>query len=203
MVSVASLHLQRGSGDHCGAMRRQQVRRVVPRMSGSALELAGDFNILLDDELHDVRSVLGMRGAPYSEYSRDLARFKYHAVQDGAVRSMPGVRFDRVLYSGSVAVEVHMVGGGKVFSEGCAFILSDHAGLLAFIDVDDVHRLGLSAARQRRVALCRARDLESASEKSAGRRDAWLMKEKADHRRAVDLVQQARALVRGRAVRLD
>ena len=75
-----------------------------------------------------------------------------------------GDRFDQIWFKGKAWADGHMIGTFRCFCDGASFYLSDHFGLLGFIDIHSDYRgtgaKAVSAARQRRLELGRMR-LES------------------------------------------
>ena len=65
------------------------------------------------------------------------------------------------MYAGAMHAEAFLVAKGRVYSEGHSVTLSDHYGVLAFVDIHDAHSGTVDSAmdsRDRRGALTRIRD---------------------------------------------
>ena len=115
-----------------------------------------------------------------------------------------GQRFDRVFFSGAVSVYACLVGQYRFFCDGAEFFLSDHFGLLGFLDVHKAYGVCLGASgtavvRDRRAALARVRDREHLSEvqhckerERVGREEAAFRRVQAGDRDREELLKRSR-----------
>ena len=73
-----------------------------------------------------------------------------------------GLQKDRVLFGSRVWAEAHLVGQGKVYFGGSEFCLSDHFGVLAYVDVGKLYasaaKRDVVTARERRGQLRKLKD---------------------------------------------
>ena len=91
----------------------------------------------------------------YTGFSLDPKANRYLPEDQDAPR--PGQRFDRVFFSGALFGSSYLVGQCRQFKDGAEFCLSDHFGVLALLDVNDVYKgtSGQKIIRERRQALGR------------------------------------------------
>ena len=103
---------------------------------------------------------------------------------------MPKAVQDAVLFAGSLWVEAHVVGEARRFFDGAEFCLSDHFGLLCYVDVHNAYSLrskaGEMEARARRLRLVSLKDLA-------------VQKELVESRALLQLGREEQALARKRA----
>ncbi len=209
VLHVAALRLKAGPGDQNASARRAQLAALLECCVGDAVVLMGDMNVR-EEEMEGLCSARRLREALYVENSWDPGRTRYHPLQEGWSRYGPGAKFDRVLYRGSVAAELYVVGNSKVYCDGSGFYLSDHFGLMSMLDLDEVHSLGVQSGRVRRGILCRIRD-EAAFEESGftrvremeWRRESAMRREEAAQRDQTEVLKRARAIVEARVRRLE
>ena len=106
-----------------------------------------------------------------------------------------GPRYDRVLFGDRVWAESHLVGNGPVCVDGSEFHLSDHSGLLAYVDVCDAYastaKQDLVASRLRRAQLVSLRD-------GSQQRKLEEMKARRQHGREEQALARRRAAERDR-----
>ena len=154
---VAAVHLPIGE---C-AGKRQRILEHIAAKAGQweeKLLLVGDMNAK-DDEVATVCRGMGVQEARYAGASWGVKGNCFYA---DSVYAGPGLRKDRVLFGKMVWAEAHLVGQGKVFFDGREFYLSDHFGVLAYVDVGDLYasraKQDSIAARGRRGQLVSLRD---------------------------------------------
>ena len=134
--------------------RSKQVRQICSARSRGAFVLMGDLNVRRD-EVGPLCEGHGLRDMPYSgsSWSPVINRF-YENLQ--SYRRL-GEAFDRIWSAGEVWVEGHMVGACRTYCSGESFFLSDHFGLLGFMDVHAAYGVvgggNSEVARKRREAL--------------------------------------------------
>ena len=210
VLHVVAVHLRHGSGSNSAHSRRVALRKALRHCTGDAVMVLGDFNIREEEgELAVLLAEHGLREAPYPTPTWDPSRSRYHSLPEGEGYAA-AARFDRVLSKGSAVAEVYVAGANRVFADGVGFVLSDHAALMALVDVHGSHCGSLAAGKPRRAVLSRLRDGEAGAESSfvrlrdyQGRREAWMQRDAAAQRRVGVILQRARALTRERAERLD
>ena len=161
-VVFVAMHLENGSR---GAAHRRKHLLLALRTAAAIsrnVVLFGDLNIG-DAELAQVRRQellkYAVSEAPYVGFSWNPQVNRY-SDEDGYAQRIP-VRFDRVIFSGSVNGCSYLVGRRKQFQAGSSFYLSDHFAVLALLDVHSEHGRGdrnLQLQKQRRAALARFRD---------------------------------------------
>jgi len=125
---------------------------------GNAM-IVGDMN-MKDDEVTDLCKSLRLRDARYVGVSFGAQGNRFdHRLPKGGI----GQRYDRVLFGERVWAESHLVGNGPVCSDGSEFHLSDHCGVLAYVDVCEAYaskaKQDLVAAGLRRAQLVSLRDV--------------------------------------------
>ena len=98
------------------------------------------------------------------------------------------------MFAEHVWAESHLIGQAKVFFEGSEFFLSDHFGVMAYVDVVDVYG---SKAKQDRVAA------QSRRSQLVRLRDELQQKELVEVRAMVQEGREERALARQRAMERD
>ena len=144
------------------AERAREVRQIFSARVCDSLVLLGDLNVRplevksLCDE-HDLRAM------PYSGCTWDPRVNKFYENLQDYRRN--GEVFDQVLSSGCVWVEGHRVGNCYEYRAGKKFHLSDHFGLLGFVDVHAAY--GTAGGGQSHVAENRRAALGSRRTQSA------------------------------------
>ena len=114
---------------------------------GSKVVIVGDLNAK-DDEVHDFCESMKIAEAKYMGASWGAPGNCFYA--DMVMRGF-GLRKDRVLFGRDVWAEAHLVGQRRQFFEGKEFCLSDHFGLMAYVDVSGVYaRRGKKATEAQR-----------------------------------------------------
>lgn len=104
-----------------------------------------------------------------------------------------GLREDRVLFGKKVWAEAHLVGQGKRFFDGHEFYMSDHFGVMSYVDSGDVYaslaKQDSVVARTRRGQLVALRDQAQQKElvevralRQAGREDLAFARRRAAER---------------------
>ena len=120
--------------------------------------ICGDFNAK-DDEVNSICRNAQLREAAYAGKSWMARGNRFYA--DSAYCGL-GLRYDRHLFGDGVWAEAHLVAEGKVFFGGQEFFMSDHFGVMAYIDQNDVYsassKCASVAARARRGQLVAAKD---------------------------------------------
>ena len=111
----------------------------------------GDTNAK-DDEVAKLCDQTSLREARYYGYSWGVKSNRFYAEShDNGPR-----RYDRVLFSGPLWAEAHLIGEARRLFDGCEFCLSDHFGVLGYIHVHDCYgsknRMHELVARSRRAA---------------------------------------------------
>ena len=153
------------------AERAREVRQIFSARVCDSLVLLGDLNVRplevksLCDE-HDLRAM------PYSGCTWDPRVNKFYENLQDYRRN--GEVFDQVLSSGCVWVEGHRVGNCYEYRAGKKFHLSDHFGLLGFVDVHAAYGTaggGQSHVAENRRAALGARRTQSAAVENILTRD--------------------------------
>ena len=96
----------------------------------------GDLNVRMD-EGRELCEKLVFRDMPYSGRSWSPMQNRFY--KNLGDYHGPGYSFDRIWCQGSVRAEGHLVGACREFCDGRSFFLSDHFGVLGFLDVHDLH----------------------------------------------------------------
>ena len=133
-VVVGAVHLP--LGDCAG--KRQSILQEIKKTAGDCEErvvLVGDMNAK-DEEVATVCRELGLQEARYAGYSWGVRGNGFYSDSGYAG---PGLRKDRVLFGKHAWAESHLVGQGKLHFEGREFCLSDHFGVMAYVDVAEVY----------------------------------------------------------------
>ena len=132
-----------------------------------------------------------------NKYNEDLQHYKG-----------PGFKFDRVLFKGQLMVEAMLVGRARQFHEGQPFYLSDHFGVLAFLDVHAGHTHRGDQSRERRSVLAAQRDEQALAEnifvvssEKAGQEEAALDRARTVWRERGDALEAAKRAGRERTER--
>ena len=106
-----------------------------------------------------------------------------------------------MFFSGAVSVYACLVGQYRFFCDGAEFFLSDHFGVLGFLDVHKAYvgGSGTVVVRDRRAALARLRDREHLSEvqhckerERVGREEAAFRRVQAADRDREELLKRSR-----------
>ena len=86
----------------------------------------------------------------------------YYEEYKGQGGRAPAMSFDRIFCGGAVCAAGYLVGQARCYAEEAVFALSDHYGLMALVDVNEVHggsgERGSGVAGRRREGLGMARD---------------------------------------------
>ena len=109
----------------------------------------------------------------------------------------PGHRYDRVFFPDGVWAEAHLVGQGRRFFEGREFNLSDHFGVMCYVDVHEAYGskggFGGLSARARRGELVAMKDVslqtelqEALAVLQSGRSEQAVARQRASERERVD-----------------
>ena len=158
VVKIVAAHLVHGPG--AGAARLRQARTMFDLSGGGNVLLMGDLNVR-EDEMEGMLEVGPFKEAAYMGRSWDPARNKFHAGNDAS-----GQAFDRIVYRGNIYVQSFLVNGARQFYDGKGFCMSDHYGVLGFMDVHACHGAEGAAAEagRRRWMLTHVRDVACAQE---------------------------------------
>jgi len=188
-VVVASVHLP--TGDRAGA-RSDVVQACLSTVEGDGKRVlvVGDVNAK-DEEVESLCRSHQLRDARYCGFSWGVKGNGFYA--DSAYRG-PGLRCDRVLFGEGAWAESHLIAQGKVFFEGREFYLSDHFGLMAYVDFNDVYAAGGRSSQ----IMARARRGHLVAMK-----DVALQKELVEAKAQLQLGREAQALARQRAAQRD
>ena len=197
---VAAVHLP--VGDRAGT-RQRILERVVAKAGGCGEKvlLVGDMNAK-DDEIAPLCREMRLQEAAYSGASWGV---KGNAFYKDSAYTGPGLRKDRVLFGRKLWAEAHVVGQGKLFFDGSEFCLSDHFGVMAYVDVADLYASRAKqdgvAARVRRGQLVSLREqaqqkelVEARARSQAGREEQALARRRVAERDRADF---QRAMQRG------
>jgi hypothetical protein len=165
----------------------------------------GDFNVR-EDEVEAVCRERGLRDAYYWGFSFHPSVNKYN--EDLQHYKGPGFKFDRVLFKGQLMVEAMLVGRARQYHEGQPFYLSDHFGVLAFLDVHAGHTHRGDRSRERRSVLAAQRDEQALAEnifvvssEKAGQEEAALDRARTVWRERGDALEAAKRAGRERTER--
>ena len=163
-----------------------------------ALVLAGDFNIR-EAEAEQCCKDFSLADASYHDFSWNPRANAYYAAEPGERRKCH--RFDRVMFRVAVSACAFLVGQCKQFSDGGSFYLSDHFGVLTFVDAHRAHlgRVGAAVVRERNRALAQLRNEAALAESHLvrerarqGHEEAALMRARAADRDRSALLAQSR-----------
>ena len=164
-VIVAAVHLP--VGDSAG-MRKKILGNVLQSVttaercgcqSKARVLLIGDMNANKDDEVATTCDELKLKESRYagSSWGTKDNRFYGDSEYGG-----PGLKKDRVLFGTEIWAETHLIGQRRRFFEGAEFCLSDHFGLLIYVDASNMYpsrsKADVLAARIRRAQLVSLRD---------------------------------------------
>ena len=98
--------------------------------------------------------MFNLKDALYAGYSWGVPSKKFYA---DVAYSGPGLRKDRVLFGEKVWAKAHLVGQREQYFDGERFYLSDHFGVMGYVDVSDLYA---SRAKQDIVAaMCRRQQI--------------------------------------------
>jgi hypothetical protein len=188
-VVLVAVHLP--TGDQA-KLRRQCVEAAV-RSSGEGVKevvVLGDMNAQ-NDEVRGLCDKLGLREAGYQGCSWGKSTNKFYS---DCSYNGPGLQYDRVLFAGAMWVEAQLIGEARRFFDGAEFCLSDHFGLLCYVDVHNAYslrsRAGDMEARARRLRLASMKDLA-------------VQKELVESRALLQLGREEQALARKRVALRD
>ena len=126
---LAAVHLP--SGDSSGKRREIMTRLVGELGDEDNVCIVGDMNTKAE-ELEELCKTLRLGDARYAgvSFGAQGNRFDHRLPK----RSF-GHRYDHVLFGKGVWAESHLIGNGPVCFDGSEFHLSDHCGVLAYVDV--------------------------------------------------------------------
>ena len=145
------------------ARRREQLKGVLAAMWGRSVLVLGDLNAR-GGEVEALTTLReeGLEDMVYLGRSWNVQENGYFEEHKGQGGRAPARSFDRILFGGEVFAAGYLVGQGRCFAEDAVFALSDHYGLMALVDVNDVRaglrERGRGVAGRRREALGIARD---------------------------------------------
>ena len=188
-VVLVAVHLP--TGDQA-KLRRQCVEAAVRSSGEGANEVVvlGDMNAQ-NEEVRGLCGKLRLREAGYQGCSWGKSTNKFYS---DCSYNGPGLQYDRVLFAGSLWVEAHVIGEARRFFDGAEFCLSDHFGLLCYVDVHNAYglrsRAGEMETRARRLRLVSLKDLA-------------VQKELVEARALLQLGREEMALARRRAAQRD
>lgn len=154
---LVAVHLP--AGDAVDA-RKRILARVLKKLGDRCkdrLLLVGDMNVNKDGEAHELCDALQMKEERYEGFSWGVPGNRFYEDMTGGGR---GLRKDRVFFGDKVWAKAHLVGQCEQFFDGCKFHLSDHFGVMSYVDVSTVYG---STARKQDVIAARARRAEVAS----------------------------------------
>ena len=116
-----------------GVVREEQLRVAREGCSGSSgCVVLGDLNVR-EDEVKQLCTGSGLKDAVYQGKSWDPRRSRH---DEKWQEQGQGQCYDRILFSGEVCVQAFLVGYVRWYCDGQPFGLSDHYGVLGFLDVD-------------------------------------------------------------------
>ena len=133
---VAAVHLPSGMDQARVRSRFGIVEEIVSKFGDTGVLILGDTNCK-DEEAGEVCKRNHLREASYTGYSWGSRSNRYDASfeYEGC-----GIRYDRMLSSGSGWAESFLVGNRKTFFEGYEFFLSDHFLVVGFFGCHPVFR---------------------------------------------------------------
>jgi len=140
--------------------RRQILKRVLEKLGARGRErvlLVGDMNVNKDAEAIQLCDDLQLKEERYEGFSWGVPGNRFYADMTSGGR---GLRKDRVLFGEMVWAKAHLVGQCEHFFDGSKFHLSDHFGVMAYVDVSPVYA---SITRKQDVLAARARRAEIAN----------------------------------------
>jgi hypothetical protein len=197
------------SGDQA-TCRRKYVEAAVASSCAEVREVVvlGDMNVQ-DAEVCDLCERSHLLEARYHGRSWGVPSNKFDA---NLQYRGTGLSYDRVLFAGSLWVEAHLIGEARRFFDGAEFCLSDHFGLLSYVDVHNAYSLGSRSgqleARARRLRLVSMKDLavqkeavESKALLQLGREEQVLARQRAAQRDRGDFQNAQRKAAKERADR--
>ena len=216
VLSVAAVHL--APGDEGAGARLKAMKKVMARMRERAALIMGDTNMREVEVEEMLECSQGRFGeASYAGQSWDMRRNQYFEEYKGMGRKAPALSFDRVFFGGQAMASACLVGQGRCFREGESFCLSDHFGVLGFVDAHAVHEVAavgeesgdkeerVEERARRRAALAGVRDQACVEEQFVvqamcreGRENAAVQRAQGDARRREELLKQSRAAQQAR-----
>ena len=204
---VVAVHLPHGDAV---ARRKAVLQGVLGKLQEEkhGAILIGDMNMNKEDEASSVCEDLRLKDARYNGFSWGVQGNKFYV---DSKYTGSGMRKDRVLFGQRVWVAAHLVGQCEQYFDGERFYLSDHFGLMAYVDVDDAYgsraKLDVDRAKARRRELVGAMERNQQKEiadarerRQAGREEQALLRRRAQERDRDDL---QRAQRRGAKQRRD
>jgi hypothetical protein len=207
-LTLAAVHLPVGLTK--AKLRSRMLMDISQDSEDTGVLILGDTNCK-DEEAFDVCKKSSLREACYAGYSWGARNNKFDAEceYEGV-----GLRYDRMLMSGSVWAETFLVGQWRQFFEGHEFFLSDHHPVLGFFDCHNVFhgssRAEVAMAGARRARVVALRDLRLREEQLAsserlkqGREERACVRQNAaeDQRVKAWQLQQQLLLERGQKAR--
>ena len=204
-VCVLAVHLPAADK---AAQRAGALREALRSLDQNGVERArvlvvGDCNVR-DEEVGALCEAEDMRDATCAGKTWGVSWNRFFADQ---LYSGPGLRFDRAMFGEKLFARAHVIARGPVVFEGVQFCMSDHFGLMVYVDVADVFaqrgRGRLEAARVRRGEVCRACDVggEREAQEVRDRRQAAREQQGLDRERAVGRDREAFAQGQQKAAR--
>ena len=151
--AFVSAHLFPHEGNE--AERARQLRQICSARGRDAIVVLGDLTVRRD-EVQTLCEGQGLRDMVYSgsSWSPTTNRFYENLANCGRRADHS---FDRIFSAGDVWVEGHLVCACRTYYCGRSFFLSDHFGLLGFLDVHAAYGTAgggdSGVARRRRQAL--------------------------------------------------
>ena len=151
-VFVVAVHLPVGRE----AQKKALIQRVLDGLGEDRdrVVLVGDMNVNQNAELNALCEDLGVKDGFYTGCTWGTSENRFFA--DVAYKG-PGLRKDRVLFGKRTWAHVHRVGLCAEYFDGQKFYLSDHFGLMAYVDCDDCYgsrtHQNIAAAKVRRGQL--------------------------------------------------
>lgn len=207
---VVAVHLPHGDAIE---RRKAVLQGVVGKLKEKKHEaiLVGDMNMNKEDEASAVCEDLRLKDARYAGFSWGVPGNKFYA---NSLYTGPGMRKDRVLFGKRLWAAAHVVGQCEQYFDGEKFHLSDHFGLMAYVDVDDAYAsratLDVAVAKARRRQLVTGMEQNQQKEiadtkerRQAGREEQALARRRAQERDRADLQRAQRRGANQRRSRLQ
>ena len=203
---VLAVHLPHGDA---AGLRKGILEGVLRKLQDEKHQaiFVSDMNINKEDEVSAVCEDLRLKDARYSGFSWGVSANKFYA--NSLYRGV-GLRKDRVLFGKRVWAVAHLVGLCEQYFDGEKFYLSDHFGVMSYVDADDSYasraNLDMAAARARRrqlgLVMERNQQKELADAK-ARRKEQALARRRAHERDRADLQRAQRRGANQRRKRLQ
>ena len=207
---VVGVHLPTGG---TGGKRKGILQRALSKLGEEREKVVvlGDMNVNKDAEVVELCDDLSLKEVRYAGYSWGVPSNRFFS--DSSFVG-PGLRKDRVLFGSKVWVHAHLVGQVEKFYAGEKFHLSDHFGLMAYVDVGDLYasraKQDVVAARVRRAQLLalveqnqQKESIEVRALRQAGREGQALARQRVQERRRDDVRRAQERGAKQRRMRMD